>query len=102
MSNHETHKHNNNQSTGSRSQHEGHDIDGDHEGMKHDEHKSDMDHKSHEGRKGAGHRDHHARMVADFRKRFWISLIFTIPILILSPMIQAFLGIRSGLKFLPS
>ena len=99
MSNHETHKHNNNQSTGSRSQHEGHDIDGDHEGMKHDEHKSDMDHKSHEGRKGAGHRDHHARMVADFRKRFWISLIFTIPILILSPMIQAFLGIRSGLKF---
>lgn len=33
-------------------------------------------------------------MVADFRRRFWISLILTIPILILSPMIQMFLGVH--------
>ena len=46
-----------------------------------------------------GHKDHHAHMVADFRKRFWISLIITIPILILSPMIQDFLGLRQLLQF---
>src|SRR5690625_4397213 len=32
-------------------------------------------------------------MVEDFKKRFFISLIITIPILILSPMIQGFLGV---------
>lgn len=36
---------------------------------------------------------HHEKMIADFRKRFWISLILTLPILALSPMIQGFLGI---------
>jgi len=38
-------------------------------------------------------------MVADFRKRFWVSLIFTVPILILSPMIQEFLGFREEARF---
>jgi Cu2+-exporting ATPase len=38
-------------------------------------------------------------MVADFRKRFWISLIITVPILFLSPMIQSFLGLREALGF---
>ncbi|HLT24006.1 MAG TPA: copper-translocating P-type ATPase [Ignavibacteria bacterium] len=38
-----------------------------------------------------GH-DHHKMMVDDFRKRFWVSLIITIPILIISPMIQHFFG----------
>ncbi|MFO7890435.1 MAG: copper-translocating P-type ATPase [bacterium] len=38
-------------------------------------------------------------MVADFRKRFWISLGATIPILILSPMIQGFLGFTQALDF---
>lgn len=42
--------------------------------------------------KHKGHADHHAHMVADFRKRFWISLAATIPILLLSPLIQKFLG----------
>nr|WP_155799281.1 copper-translocating P-type ATPase [Planococcus antarcticus] len=31
-------------------------------------------------------------MVADFKKRFFISLILTLPILVLSPMVQHFLG----------
>lgn len=31
-------------------------------------------------------------MVADFRKRFWVSLVITIPILFFSPMIQEFFG----------
>lgn len=34
-----------------------------------------------------GHANHHAHMAADFRNRFWISLILTLPILILSPML---------------
>ncbi len=38
-----------------------------------------------------GH-DHHAMMIDDFKKRFWISLILTIPVLLLSEMIQHWLG----------
>lgn len=38
-------------------------------------------------------------MVADFRKRFWISILFTLPILVLSPMIQTFLGVRETVRF---
>jgi Cu2+-exporting ATPase len=39
----------------------------------------------------AGH-DHHKMMIEDFKKRFWVSLILTIPILVLSSMIQNFFG----------
>ena len=39
------------------------------------------------------HDDHHAMMVADFKKRFFIALIITVPILLLSPMIQMFIGV---------
>ncbi len=39
------------------------------------------------------HHDHHAMMVADFKKRFLISLVITIPILVLSPVIQEWSGI---------
>jgi len=45
------------------------------------------------------HHDHHAHMVADFKKRFWISLAVTIPILLLSPLIQEFLGVAGRLSF---
>jgi Cu2+-exporting ATPase len=38
-------------------------------------------------------------MVADFRRRFWVSLAFTAPILLLSPAIQDFLGIRDSVAF---
>lgn len=37
-------------------------------------------------------------MVGDFRKRFWITLLLTPPVLLLSPMIQHMLGI-TGLAF---
>jgi len=46
--------------------------------------------------KGA-HAAHHAHMVKDFKRRFWVSLVATIPVLILSPMIQSLL--RFSLKF---
>lgn len=36
--------------------------------------------------------DHHAMMIDDFKKRFFVSIIFTIPILVLSPMTGHFFG----------
>ena len=53
----------------------------------------------HEGQVRGGHQRHHAHMVADFRRRFWISLIITIPVLTLSPMIQRFLGLGNSIRF---
>ncbi|MFM9857830.1 heavy metal translocating P-type ATPase [Pseudoxanthobacter sp. M-2] len=38
-------------------------------------------------------------MVADFRRRFWATLILTPPVLLLSPMIQHWLGIAEALAF---
>jgi Cu2+-exporting ATPase len=48
---------------------------------------------------GSGHQSHHAHMVADFRRRFWVSVILTVPILALSPLIQGLLGIREIVAF---
>lgn len=50
------------------------------------------EHDDHSGHEGHEHHDH-GNMVEDFKKRFLISLILTIPILALSPMIQNFIGI---------
>jgi Cu2+-exporting ATPase len=50
-----------------------------------------MDHSMHEGMDHSdrgGHYDHHAIMELDFRRRFFVSLVITGPILILSPTIQ--------------
>ncbi len=66
--------------------HEGHD-------MERDEHATHKEHKGHD------HKDHHAHMVADFRKRFWISLVVTVPILMLSPLVQEFIGIGESIRF---
>jgi len=41
-------------------------------------------HMDEHGQDHHGH-DHHAHMAADFRKRFWISLVLMLPILALSP-----------------
>lgn len=46
-------------------------------------------HESHEG-----HHDHHAHMIADFKRRFWVSLFLTIPIVLLAPMIQELIGYK--------
>ncbi len=80
--------------------------DGKHSEHDHSEHNhSNHDHSHHDKRSGAhgggkhSHHDHHAHMIADYRKRFWISLIVSIPILLFSPMVQEFLGIREALKF---
>ncbi|WP_424356967.1 heavy metal translocating P-type ATPase [Methanocella sp. MCL-LM] len=44
------------------------------------------------GMKHEGHADHHKMMLEDFKKRFIVSAILTIPIVILSPTIQGILG----------
>ncbi|WZP41537.1 copper-translocating P-type ATPase [Planococcus maritimus] len=57
---------------------------------------TDHKHKEHEGHgSGHGHHGHggHEDMVEDFKKRFFISLILTLPVLAISPMIQHFLGV---------
>ncbi|MEI9920155.1 MAG: copper-translocating P-type ATPase [Bacteroidota bacterium] len=59
-----------------------------HEHHQHHEHQeSHGQHESHE------HHQHHAGMFDDFRRRFYIVLILTIPIMILSPMIQHWLRV---------
>ncbi len=47
-----------------------------------------MGHAPQGGGADAGHGD----MVADFRRRFWVCLVLTIPVLVLSPMVRDFLG----------
>jgi Cu2+-exporting ATPase len=58
---------------------------------------------SHEAHKNGlkDHSGHHGVMIKEFRRRFWLSLIFTLPILILSPMIQDLLGFRFTLLGAP-
>ncbi|GAB4275539.1 MAG: heavy metal translocating P-type ATPase [Coriobacteriia bacterium] len=49
---------------------------------------------------GEGHAAHdHQHMIADFRRRFWVCLALTLPILALSPLIQRLLGLESALSF---
>jgi len=47
----------------------------------------------------SGHQNHHAHMAAEFRKRFWISLALTLPILALSPLLQTLVGLREAVTF---
>ena len=51
------------------------------------------------GSKHASRHGDHADMVADFRKRFWVSLILTLPILALSPLLQSLVGLREAIHF---
>ena len=52
---------------------------------------------------GSSHSEHtghdHGAMVADFRRRFWVTLVLTPPVLLLSPMIQHWLGLAKTLAF---
>jgi len=67
-----------------------------------EDHKHHHEHDPHEEQKqshSGGHAAHHAHMAKDFLKRFWISIALTVPILVLSPMIQAFIGLGETLRF---
>ena len=64
---------------------------GDHAAMGHDAKPVDrigMGHAPHGGGGHAGHGD----MVSDFRRRFWVCLVLTVPVLVLSPMVRDFTG----------
>ena len=58
----------------------------------HHNHQKNNEPHDHSNHDHGGH-DHHAHMVTDFRNKFFIILIFTIPIVLLSPMIQSFIGV---------
>jgi P-type Cu2+ transporter len=45
------------------------------------------------------HPSAHAHMVTDFRRRFWVSLILTVPVLALARHIQGWLGLGNSLTF---
>ncbi len=72
----------------------------DHSTMTHDMHKAQHAPNSHRQHSRGGGQSHHAHMAADFRRRFWISLVLTFPILALSPLIQRFLGLEQAIQFL--
>lgn len=59
-----------------------HESQKDHEGMDHSDH----------SRHDIGHSQHHAAMIEDFKKRFWVVLALSIPIVILSEMVQMLFG----------
>lgn len=61
-----------------------------HEGMEHTEKKEHHHEHSH----SHDHSQHHGHMIEDFKRRFFISLILTIPVFFLSPMIQSLIGFR--------
>jgi Cu2+-exporting ATPase len=68
------------------------------------DHKKPMDHKSghhqeHEGPGSHDHSGHHQKMIKGFRQRFWISAALTVPVLVLSPMIQDLLGYHLNFGF---
>ena len=43
---------------------------------------------------GMSEHDHHAMMIEDFKKRFYVVLALTVPIMLLSTMIQRFMGVN--------
>lgn len=49
-------------------------------------------HHGHEGQEHHDHGDHHRMMIEDFKKRFWVSLVLTVPVILFSPMLQGLLG----------
>ncbi|MFA6086329.1 copper-translocating P-type ATPase [Mucilaginibacter sp.] len=55
----------------------------DHSKMQHD----------HDPHRGMSEHDHHAMMIADFKKRFYVVLVLTVPIMLLSMQIQQWLHV---------
>ena len=73
--------------------HAGHISPVDHSKMDHSKmNQGSMDHKNPD--MGMTGHDHHKMMIADFKKRFYVVLVLTIPIMALSTMIQHFVGIH--------
>lgn len=52
-----------------------------------------MEHAGHHDEKSDHHAGHHGGMIEDFKRRFYVVLALTFPIIALSPMIQHWLGV---------
>lgn len=65
-----------------------------HEGHVHASHATHNGHETHKGH-GRHPPTHHAHMIEDFRRRFWVSLVLTLPILFLSPMLRKIFGLEA-------
>ncbi|MFW5901361.1 MAG: copper-translocating P-type ATPase [bacterium] len=106
--NHRQHNHDRENRSEGHGEYKHHHTPSNHNGPNHDSHNhgnhghggdhkhGDHDHGGHD-HSGHDHTHHHEMMIKDFKKRFWISLIITVPILILSPMIQGLLGYEFAL-----
>ena len=63
------------------------------------------DHAGHSGHSGHSHahgqpgHDHHQMMIEDFKRRFWVSLVLALPVIVLSPMIQDVIGYSLNLPY---
>ncbi|WP_143305135.1 copper-translocating P-type ATPase [Chitinophaga vietnamensis] len=64
----------------------------------HDHHHHHHQHQHHDHHKGhdstGGHNEHAGHHTGDFLKRFWVCLVITMPLLLLSHMIQTWLGVE--------
>ncbi|MCU4706921.1 copper-translocating P-type ATPase [Mycoplasma sp. CSL7503-lung] len=85
-SSHEHHKHNNHK------QHEH----SNHEQHKHNNHKhhqhSSHEHHEHSNHEHHDHTEHHIMMIKDFKTKFFISLLFTIPVILISALFAKIIG----------
>lgn len=85
------------QESGSNQHHDHHKqhSDSSHQHAKHTVKNTDETMHKHSGHdEHAGHSGHHEGMIDDFRKRFWISLALSVPVVVLSPMVQHLLGFQ--------
>ncbi len=57
------------------------------------------EHMDHNHGDAGGHSSHHAHMAADFRRRFFVSAVLTVPILVLAPLVQRLVGVEGDLDF---
>ncbi len=94
MKDYEEHSHSGMENHEHNHSHEQHDHKTMDHNSKNHKHHGGGSHDEHEG-----HANHHEHMIADFRKRFWISLAVSIPILLLSPLVQQFLGLGTSIRF---
>lgn len=86
MTNHEAHEHHEHHDH--HENHDHHDHHNHHEAHKHHDHQGHHEHHDH----GSGHAHHHH---GNFKVKFFVSLIFAIPIIILSPM----MGVQLPFQF---
>jgi len=74
--------------------HHDHEAHSHHDHNDHESHHGSHNHEDHDDHSNHGHGGHdHGDMVTEFRNKFFVILVITIPIMLLSPMIQDFMGV---------